>query len=683
MATRYFNNGNGTGLWSDPLNWTVAKPGPTDNAYVHGFYYNGPITIDENVNVANIQFTGTGANPYTSVVTKQAGYTITATSWITFALNFTGTVNMTDGLWQCDEWRIFSLGGGGPWAGTINPGTSKVITHDIFLDDENYAPFYDLEIVGNFGATVVTGTVNTRKLTVANEFNLPAGLTWTLQSCELEVQGDLKVGAGSSIRGGTSYYDTRVVLADGASVSQMDGLINLEWDGTNGDAEIIFRGGHVDDIEPGQYGAHHIIFEQGPAATPNKTVKLKAGTYTFKTDPTFYIGPVHPELVFRNGGATTTYTIDNSNDPDLVCLSDIKIDEDTGSITYTKGTGDITLGGFGTPPLFYPDIIVEYDLGGKNVEAITVDESYHDHIHRLTGTAACTSFDLVDGKFDFNGQTISTDANFDIAYPAEVYLIGLAASYINVGGNATLAGQSGGPALLDLSGSADWFLDVTGTGTATYVDVAYSDASAGSTINADINSVNGGHNDNWSFVLPTWDVPDYLGSPGYLIDSEEVKADTPAGVNPGRCGWNDVPLSTITRGIEFQCRVRQLVSGGGGALLHMARVTEQSIGNHPFVRIKGVSGTELELEVGVMDDSFVVLGSETETINENLAWATDGRLSMILLDGSIVGRFRATDGSLTEKTYLWTSSGNYVRFAFSLSADNRLDDVRCLAVGGT
>jgi len=685
VANKYFNNANGTGLWSDPLNWLYGKPGPGDGAYISGAYYNGPITIDENVNVFSITFTGSGASPFTSTVTKLPGYNVTVGGalGIRFVYLFQGTLNMTDGVWTTLKWTVGSTFASGPFPGTINAGTSKVVTKDIDLDDENYLNFYDLEINAS-GQTWVSSTVRTRQITITHEMVIKAGYSFYLSSTELIINGDLKIEAGASLGGLAYWHHSRLIIPEGGTISQMDGHVNLEWDGANGDAEIIFLGQHIDDIEPGEYGAEHIAFEHGIGGTPNKTIKLKAGTWTFKnrTNPS-YVGGVHPHLEIRNGGATTQYTVDMTNNPDIVCVGAIEINEDTGNIVYTKGSGDITLGGFGTPGPFIPDAVITYDLGGKNVEKITVNESYHGHIHRLTGEAKCTAFDLVDGKFDFNGQKITTDADLDIAYPAEVYVNGLAGSILNVGNNCHLDGDSGGPTLLDLKGLADWFLNVTGAGAATYVDVAYSDASGGSTIYADINSVNSGHLDNWSFVLPTWDNPDYGGSPAYLIDTEEVKSDAPSGVNPGFCGWNDVPLPAISRGIKYQCRVRQLQNVAGGVYLHAARVTEQTSGYHPFVRLGGVGASSIELEVGVMDDSLVVQGSVKETISEPLSWADDARLSMILRDGDIIGRVTAANGDVYEKTYVWTSDGNYVRFAFSVTADNRLDDIRCLAVGGT
>ena len=77
------------------------------------------------------------------------------------------------------------------------------------------------------------------------------------------------------------------------------------------------------------------------------------------------------------------------------------------------------------------------------------------------------------------------------------------ASTITIGGDMDIDGESGD--LLDWVGTATWTLNVTGTATASYVNVAYSDASSGTAINArDGTSTNGGNNINWDFGFRYW-----------------------------------------------------------------------------------------------------------------------------------------------------------------------------------
>jgi len=117
-------------------------------------------------------------------------------------------------------------------------------------------------------------------------------------------------------------------------------------------------------------------------------------------------------------------------------------------------------------------------------------------------------------------------------------------------------------------------------------------------------------------------------------------------------------------------------------LLHIARSTEQVVGKHPFAQLKVVSPTELALVVGVMSDAMVVYDSVTLSLAHAPAWANKARVSLVVRDTRIVARVKPHGGVVKEVSFPWTSSGNYVRFAFSAASNSQLDTVRCLAVGG-
>ena len=93
---------------------------------------------------------------------------------------------------------------------------------------------------------------------------------------------------------------------------------------------------------------------------------------------------------------------------------------------------------------------------------------------------------------------MSTTGNFTVSSGTTSSLANLTGRTITVGGNASLAGQSGN--LLNLNAGA-WTLIVTGTLTAQYANLAGSDASGGSQGTATL-SRNGGSNSNWFFNVP-------------------------------------------------------------------------------------------------------------------------------------------------------------------------------------
>ncbi len=122
------------------------------------------------------------------------------------------------------------------------------------------------------------------------------------------------------------------------------------------------------------------------------------------------------------------------------------------------------------------------------------------------------------GMLDVNGQVVVTTGNFTIGTAGQVVGSGLNGSDITVGGDFTVTGEDGD--LLDLVAGALWTLNVAGTATAEYVNVAYSDASGGSEVNASNNSTDGDDNLNWLFVIAStsssaaivWEWPPIVGS---------------------------------------------------------------------------------------------------------------------------------------------------------------------------
>jgi len=158
------------------------------------------------------------------------------------------------------------------------------------------------------------------------------------------------------------------------------------------------------------------------------------------------------------------------------------------SITWTKGTGTITLGdnpADGTQTINFLD---------KTVEDIVVNAS--GDTKQFTDGVTTVSFTGTAGTIDLNSQTISTTGDFTIGTSGNVDATNLDGSTINVGGDFDVAGSNGD--LLTLNASAPWYLNVTGTGTASYVNVAYSDASGGSAI-SQTNSTDSDNNTNWLF----------------------------------------------------------------------------------------------------------------------------------------------------------------------------------------
>jgi hypothetical protein len=127
------------------------------------------------------------------------------------------------------------------------------------------------------------------------------------------------------------------------------------------------------------------------------------------------------------------------------------------------------------------------------------------------------SLAMTDGTVDFNGNIFSIANSCNISGNALVLKSGLNNSLIHIGGSFSLVGKSS--SYMDLLATASWFLTVDGDATAQYVNVANSNASYGSTIDA-THCGDGEFNLNWNFHYDPVSLNYFRSTP--LRDGREV-----------------------------------------------------------------------------------------------------------------------------------------------------------------
>jgi filamentous hemagglutinin family protein len=195
------------------------------------------------------------------------------------------------------------------------------------------------------------------------------------------------------------------------------------------------------------------------------------------------------------GGADTTLDTNNSftNSGTLELegdeiLTDFANDTaNNGTVRYT-GTGVYTAaaGGLIAGDSYYNLIIQSSSAGSWQLDAAL------DVLNDLmvnAGTIDCNNQNLDIGNYfviTTSGQTIGSGS-------------GLNGSTITVNGDLDWSGEAGD--LLDLAATAPWFLNVAGTATAHYANVAFSDANGGVEINGLDNCIDLGGNLNWLFAF--------------------------------------------------------------------------------------------------------------------------------------------------------------------------------------
>jgi len=237
----------------------------------------------------------------------------------------------------------------------------------------------------------------------------------------------------------------------GATISQMDGSFVST-------AFFVYGGG---TLTP----AHYQVNMDSSATY----LVLSSGTYRFNT-------------IYRGS------RVNNSvNNPNIELTGGLDINY------WIKGTGTLTFLGTGSG-------IYGIDANNQTLEDTVINNSNGTYL--LTQPVKFNSLTVSAGTIDFNSQNIETLNNFTMAAGTQVVNPGnLNGTTQTVGGNLSLTGQVGTP--IDLVASATWNLNVSGTQSISYVDVAYCDASGGNDIDAtDGTNTDSGNNINWFFTDP-------------------------------------------------------------------------------------------------------------------------------------------------------------------------------------
>lgn len=98
-------------------------------------------------------------------------------------------------------------------------------------------------------------------------------------------------------------------------------------------------------------------------------------------------------------------TVSNTGNYNISVGGDIAIDKGTGgTVTWTKGTGTITLSGSADQDI---------DFDGESVEDIVIDKTAGTVT--LTGGVVTDSLTLTSGTLDCGSQTLETVGNFTMA----------------------------------------------------------------------------------------------------------------------------------------------------------------------------------------------------------------------------------------------------------------------------
>ena len=459
-TTRTWDGGGGDNSWGTAGNWSGdTVPGPFDTAV----------------------FDGTSAKNCNVNATRRVGN-------IDVRATYSGTFDSTsDDVDVYDRAEFASatvdLGGGNVWR-VGSYVDSGITTFTAPGRIEFHASFGSLEapVARPLGEVRVYGSVGTEAASKIGQLTAYA-------ATRPDTDGRMVIGSGDPL-----YVDGDITVQANARVGGRDNLHLLhphdviQQDGTF-DPEVFYCYGQT-DLAAGTYDCDETRFQndQGSAQSVRLSQGTSGGTVRFTR-----------EVYFEITSAQNINVDNNSNNPNLYFVRGFFIDETGGAgvVNWNRGSGAIVLDGYGGMTPF------TLDPQGKTMEYMEFKGGDPPPppgwwSYRFLSGVTCAALRIkTDCRVDFNGQSITTDGNFDVDTGGEVLGSGLNGCAFDVNGNFDVNGTP--TTKLDLVATAAWTLDVAGTAKARDVEVAYSNANAGSQVRANA-SIDQGNNQNWEFL---------------------------------------------------------------------------------------------------------------------------------------------------------------------------------------
>jgi hypothetical protein len=482
MAANITWEGDDSADWNTGTNWAGdAKPGGSDVAVFDGATASTNCLLDSDESIAGI-----------SVEADYEGTIDLGDTTQTLTIGSSGAVIAGHANSTFDLGDSTVAVAGGQWTTVNHAGTWTRDTSTVTFSGTSTI---DTGVTNNFQHLSVTG--GTATSTNSTETNGTVTLDGTLlvDSDKLFfVSGvsTLIINAAGRLGGDGMLILPFLASGEGITTFHGDGTFDIAMCRIQNPSPgaVLAPGDYQSAVKIDSTGASARVLELSSAGVYQfASLELEttgAGTLTLANDVN---GPtsitVNGNLVFDKDSTGEIIVDGSGKGTNWVITGDV-VDE--GAATWTKGTGTITASGGGAQ---------NWDWGNVTgtLEGIVVNSS--GGTLTLADDFTCESWTHSDGTVDYNSKTLTTTGAFTLSAGAD----GLAANLPNaeflVGGAFSATGTDAGNKL-DMAAASGWTLTVTGTGSASFVDAAYSDASAGSAIWA-IDSTDSGNNQKWNF----------------------------------------------------------------------------------------------------------------------------------------------------------------------------------------
>ena len=545
----------------------------------------------------------TGSTSWNTGANWSLGTVPTSADDVTF--NATSVINCTcDVAISCASINVTS-----GYSGTLNFGSGSY-NHSIALDtvfagtgtvDRGNATLtvggnYNISSQGTFtnssGVTILTGT---GKTLTSSTTNRPRNITVQTGASITFTSTGIGFAYGAwTINGSLTLSSTFQGLSEptwiingtvtGTAYQQIKNCsITLNGTGTITGQLFLWLEGQVFTHNGGTIGPDvylqlylsSTITGASPFTLTAKGVRFKGSSAAYTTTIAQSITFDCPVVNLHTEAGLLTISTSGSN-PSLTFKKDVNL-YNTGSITWQKGTGTITLSGTAAQSI---------NFNALSVETIVVDKT--------AGTATFeanvspTAFTVSQGTVNINGKTITTTQHVTAAAGTTVNDTVGGGKFV-VGGNFAANGTSGSGVIWN---GPD--LQITGTATANYATVTNSNATGGTEVTA-TNSTDSGGNTNWVFGPAAGETIDLTGLTGdftlsvYGTAAVTVAAGTATGTGFGQATeGNPVTFNlSVTGTVTLTLDSGTLDTYQGAAM----KQVEQGAVSTPFIKTSGGPGS--------------------------------------------------------------------------------------------
>ena len=391
MANRYWVNGGVTNNWSDTSNWSITSggaggasvPGVSDDAIFDTNSASHNCTVNANIDVLSITYTS-------YVGTFEAStYTINVAGDVS-ASGSTAIISLSSSAWTVGgNYNLRFISASSTYGTSTLRMTST--TSAFWMWKSSGGPFYSITLGPN--ANVNQG----RGLSITGSFVLESGATWNCGTYIPEIQPNttFTLGANSSITTTTGEFRLHAVGTTGTRTGNATATIG-RFATRNQNASAL-------TIIPIATYTDTFVLNQNAAGFN--------GTYRFEGDTV-----IEGAVTVLNSKATNE-TIDTAtNNVNLTFKGDVDLTVTQGTLTWSAGTGTITLDNTAAQAI---------NFNGQTVEAVIVSDASTGAI-TLGANFTTPYVHDCNSLIDLNGFTITetgTDPSPCVSIYAGYYLL--------------------------------------------------------------------------------------------------------------------------------------------------------------------------------------------------------------------------------------------------------------------